>query len=59
MPQQQPRSPGAKAEASENEGAPLTESPLMTRFEALTRRLLTVPPEEVREAERAFATRRD
>jgi hypothetical protein len=58
MPQQQPRSPGAKEEASENEGPPLEGKPLMTRFEALTRRLLTVPPEEVREAERAFAGRK-
>ena len=58
MPQQQPRSPGAKAEASEKAPLPEAEAPTMTRFEALARRLLKVPPEEVREAERAFAARK-
>jgi hypothetical protein len=59
MSQQPPRKPGAKAEASESGPPPETETPTMARFEALTRRLLKVPPEELRAAERVFSSRKD
>ena len=58
MSQQPPRTPGAKAEASESKPASKEDAPTMARFEALTRRLLKVPPDEVRAAERAFAARK-
>jgi hypothetical protein len=59
MSQQPPRTPDAKAEASESDPPPEGAAPMMSRFETLTRRLLKVSPDEIREAERVFATRKD
>jgi hypothetical protein len=58
MSQPPPRTQGAKAEAPESQPPPETETPTMARFEALTRRLLKVPPDELREAECVFSSRK-
>jgi hypothetical protein len=39
--------------------APTNELPSMTRFKTLTKRLLKVSRDEVQEAERAFAARKE